>query len=348
MRASRLLLGVAVVTSFGVTACSSVAQTSGTQTLNVVVQGSSAATCSFQNDTVHEQGHFPGSLTVARSHNDLQADCTGDGNRHVTFVVPASITKASPVSGVMNSMLPATSYDAATGGVYAYPDPVTVDFREIGEGANTTSDAMAPSDVTRVEMRGPTAAVTPVKMQPIVDGTTTTHTTTTTTRTKTYKAPVTSKTHTTTTVKAVPGEKMQPVASPEDKMGADPHKAKAAAKAKAEAVKKAKEAAAAKKREAADAAAAAKKAAEDAKAAADTVPVIPATPAPAAPEPAATTTTTTTTVAPAPVAPVPSADTAPTGGTTPPSSTTTTTTTAPAAVAPAPGGSDMDKYLKGQ
>ncbi len=323
MRASRLLLSVAVVTGFGMSACASVAQTSGTQTVNVQVAGASSATCTFKNDTVSEKGQFPGKLTLARSRNDVQADCTGDNNRHVAFVVPASISPAGPINGVTNSVLPATAYDTATGGVYAYPDPLTVDFRDIGETSDA-SDALNPSDANAIETAAPltVTADSHTKMQPVLEDASV----------KTASA----------TVSSASASKMKPVASPEDKMGAEPGKVKAKERAKAEAAKRAKEEAAAKKRQAAEDAAAAKRAAAEAAAAAAAAPAS----APTVAEPATTTTTTTTTT-PAAVAPVPSADTPPAEAL---PGAATATPPAPTPITPAPSGTntDIDKYLEGQ
>lgn len=326
MRASRLLLSVAVVTGFGMSACASVAQTSGTQTVNVQVAGATSATCTFKNDTVSEKGQFPGKLTLARSRNDVQADCTGDNNRHVAFVVPASISPAGPMNGVTNSVLPATAYDAATGGVYAYPDPLTVDFRDIGETSDA-SDALNPSDANAIETAAPltVTAASHAKMQPVLED-----------------APVKTAS---ATVSSASASKMKPVASPEDKMGAEPGKVKAKERAKAEAAKRAKEEAAAKKRQAAEDAAAAKRAAAEAAAAAAAAPApVTETIAPTVAEPA---TTTTTTTAPAAIAPVPSTDTPPAEAL---PNATTATPPAPTPITPAPAGtnSDIDKYLEGQ
>ncbi len=353
MRAGKLVLGLAFVTALG--GCGTIVD-GGSQKVNVIVKGSPGAFCSFTNKSYRNEGQFPNTVVLQRAREDLMADCTGEQNRHVSFIVPSHLTGKGTAGNIVTGLIPGTAYDAATGGMWAYPDPIIVDFREIGEGpkpawpADTVDDQI---DRTRVG----TADITPpkpVRMQPVMDDELNP-------ALGMREAPkpaiidavriAVDKQPPATAKPAVTG-KAKPVISPEDAMGLEPGKVKAkeeaAAKAKVEAAEKKKAAAAAKKREAAakkKAETEAKKAAEEAaKALPETPATPPAEPAAKAAEPAAAATPAEPAATPSEPAPQP----APVVNEVPPAepqaSTTTTTTTTTVPVAPK---SDIDKYLEG-
>jgi hypothetical protein len=353
MRANRLFLGLALAATTGISACGTIID-GGTQIVDVVVKGSPTAYCEFTTMHFRNAASFPNKMTIERSREALHADCRGEQNRHVAFDIPSRMTAAGSVGNVPTGVAPGMGYDAMTGGMWEYPNPIIVDFREVGESAKPEwpenkadeNDAAARIGTATI------AAPQPVRMQPVMDEDVNPAMSMAPGR---LSAPVVHATTVVTTTSApqsvVTRSMMAPVTSPEDKMGLEPGQVKAQAdarrKAKEEAARKAKEDADAKKRADAEA----KKAAEEAK----------MTPAPASPEPAATTpaatlpettstppadapatttTTTTTTTAPAPEAPA--------AEPVPATTTTTTTTTTPAPASEAPKDDDINKYLQGQ
>lgn len=358
MRGRSLFMGLALLTTTALGACGTVVD-GGSQTVDVVVKGSPSAYCTFTTSKFRNSATFPNKLTIERSKENLHADCQGEQNRKVVFDVPPRMTANGSLGNIVYGVLPGMAYDSATGGMWEYPNPLVVDFREIGSGASVDwPDNKADADLNAdTKGNAPIPAPQPLHMQPVMDEDLNP-------AAPVIKAPapvslaplkansapevidpVSIAVKNKASATAV-GGKMKPVSSPED----DP----AVMKAKAEAEAKKKAAAAAEaKRKAAEKEAAKKKAAEEAKkAAADAeaakaqaattapTPMLPETTTPA-PGEAATTTTTTTVVTPAPA---PAATPAAPAPATTQSTTTTTTTTAPAE----PAKDDMDKYLQGQ
>ncbi|MCB1538230.1 MAG: hypothetical protein KDJ49_04540, partial [Alphaproteobacteria bacterium] len=312
------MTGLALVSAAALAGCGTIMD-GGTQKVDVVVRGSPAAHCEFTTGEYRNAGQFPGSVVLERAHKDLQADCYGTQNRHVTFIVPSRTTGKGTWGNTLFGILPGASYDAASGAMWGYPNPIIVDFREIGEGAKPewpTANVDNQVDAARVgtaQIQTPK----PVRMQPIMDSDLNPALTARETAPKVQTvdtvslpiqnpqpaaaAPMAVTTVKTTTTTAS-GAKMKPVLSPEDSMGADPAKIKAQEaakrKAKEDAARKAKADAEAKKRAALEAKAKAAKAKAEAQAAAKTpVQTLPeTTETPPSASDAATTTTTTTTV----------------------------------------------------
>lgn len=350
MRGNRLILGLSVSLVAMLSACGSYTHGSS-QDVDVIVKGSPNAYCEFTTDKTRNAGHFPNKMTIERSHKPLHADCTGEQNLHTEFDIESKATASGTAGNVPLGIFVPAGYDAATGGLWAYPDPIIVDFRVVqtdppNKGPNwPANNADTQIDATRIGTADiPPPA--PVRMQPVMDEDLN--------PALSARTPIVVKkveivdaarlavdqgaqpvavTTTTTTTTTTTSAKMAPIASPEDKMGIDPGKVKAkeAAKKKAaaEAKRKAKEEAAAKERAEAEAKAAAEKAAT----LPETTTPPPATePAPVAAEPAPGTATEDTATAPTPT-PVPADEPAKTEG-------DTGTPDAPQ--------SDVDNYLKGQ
>ncbi|HEY8963295.1 MAG TPA: hypothetical protein VIN59_02405 [Alphaproteobacteria bacterium] len=368
MRANAFVLGSVAILSLGLSACGTIMD-GGSQTVDVVVKGSPSAFCEFSTSVFKNAATFPNKMIVERSRENLVAECRGEQNKYIKFEIPSVLTASGTVGNVATGVVPGVAYDAASGGMWAYPDPIIVDFRKNYAKADTkpawpgeTVDDQV--DATRIGTAN-IVAPTPVRMQPILDeqlnpALPATHAPMAkkevidAVRLATDKQPAAVKVETTTTTATATPTKitpMKPIVSPED----DPAVQKAKAEAKAKAAAEAKKKAAAKKKaeeeakakKAADEAAA--KAEADAKAAADAAAASAAQAAPVVePAPGATTTTTTTTTTTEP---------APTGLTTPSTTpdastttTTTTTTTEPAPTEPAPPkeGESVDQieYLK--
>jgi len=335
MRAYGYVLGMALMASAALAGCS--AMTGGSQTVDVTVKGAPTAFCQFSTSTMRHSGTYPDKLTLDRSGEPLQVECRDDKNLYKKFEVTPTSEPAA--AGGFLAGIGATNATS-----FAYPNPIVIDFEAIDDAAAIPAQPVEAVEASVVE-----------HMQPVVDD-------------NAAAAPVAKKAkkgkaakHADKHVAAKPivDEKtasseapsgkgqMQPVASPEDKMGANPKKVKAEAaakaKAKEEAKRKAKEEAAAKKAAAAEA-----KAQAAAAAAATTTPAAPidavTTPATAAP---AATTATPATVAPATAAP---AATLPVDPALAPAEPVAPAAAPTSSAAPAAGTEkiDADKYLTGK
>src|SRR6187402_3884522 len=167
MRSNRLLLSAALISMGALSACGTI-MNGGDQTVDVVVKGSPTAFCEFTTPHFRNEGHFPNKLVLERSRDDLKADCKGEQNRHVSFVVPTRLTTEGTVGNIPTGVVPGAAYDLGTGGSWAYPDPIIVDFRTVGDGPKPEW----PGDVTVDKERVGTAniaAPTPVRMRPVMD-----------------------------------------------------------------------------------------------------------------------------------------------------------------------------------
>lgn len=310
MRANRLILGAAVVSVAALGACGTVTQ-GGTQTVDVVVKGSPSAWCEFSTPHFRNTGTFPNKVTLERSKDDLTAECKGEQNLYKKFVIPTRPIDRVAVGNAPTAFI-GQAYDAGTGAMWEYPDPLIVDFRNADEGEGPKP--AWPGEVTDQTRIGtaPIAPPMPVRMQPVMDedlnpammtepgqsgGTEVIDAV----RLAVDGQPI-AVTKTTTTVPAgkPAAARMKPIVSPEDDPAVLKAKQEARAKAAAEAKRKAaaakaaaEEKAAAEKaaKEAAEAEAAAARAAEEAKeaaAAAEAAAASSATAAPATETPAET------------------------------------------------------------
>lgn len=373
MRSNGFVLGSVAFVTLALSACGTIVN-GGSQTVDVIVKGSPSAHCEFTTSKFRNAGTYPNKMTIERSHENLTAECRGEQNRFTKFEVPSVMTASGTIGNVPNGAIPGISYDAMSGGLWTYPDPIIVDFRQDYTAADKkpawpTDTVDSDIDTTRVGTAN-IAAPKPVRMQPVLDeqlnpALPATHAPVAKTeiidavRLATDNPAPVARVDTVTTTTApsatmAPAKitPMKPIISSED----DPEvmKAKAEAKRKAAAQAKAKKEAEAKKRaeeeaaakaaaEAAEAAAAAEKAAAEAAEAARAAEAAAAAQQ-AAPAPAAET---------APTTSVP-----PSGGTLPETTATPPAEPAPAAQTPAATepeagpveGESVDKkqYLEGQ
>jgi len=278
MRSKAFLLAF---TALSLSACGSIMNGS-TQTVDVVVKGSANAYCEFTTSRFKNAGTFPNKMTLERSRENLIAKCQGEQNKTTTFEIPSTMTASGTLGNAPTGVIPGITYDASSGGLWTYPDPIIVDFRanplDKKEVAWPENTADAQVDATRIG----TAAImapAPVRMQPIQDdqlnpALPATHAPLAKTEVidavrlatdKQAAAPAVVKvetTTTTTTATAAPAKitPMKPIISPED----DPAVLKARQEAKAKAAAEAKRKAAEKKKAEEAAAAAAEKAAAEA------------------------------------------------------------------------------------
>lgn len=348
---TKILLGMATVMLAG---CGTLAN-GGTQTVDVVVKGSPTAFCNFSTSVFRNSGHFPNKVVLERSREPLQAECHGEQNLYKKFEIrPTAQPEATAGNVVNGTTFLGLSYDTLSGGAWAYPDPLIVDFRAVSSGPKEGNWPENTAD-------GPPAAIeapTPVRMTPVVDEQ----------LNPSLGQRATAKPQIVDAVriasenpKTAASSKMNPIVSPEDDPAVQKAKAEAKAKEAAAAKKKAeakKKAAAAAKKKAAEAAAK-KKAEEEAKAetlpeAKEEAPTETTSPAAAPAEPAKTETPQPSTMAPTvppatPPSPPPAVPpAAPTPAAPAPSAPKAQENAAPAAKAEAGAESvDVDKYLTG-
>lgn len=259
MRGTRFVLALSV--SALLAGCGTLVN-GGSQTVDVIVKGTPNAYCDFTTSVTRNAGTFPNKLNVERSKEPLKADCRGEQNLTKVFIIEPKLTAAGTVGNIPTGILPGVGYDAASGGMWAYPDPIILDFRVIGKGPEPkwpadkadAADAEANARMGTADITPPT----PIHMQPIMDDQLNPALDTQTPATAKPEvidavrlavdhekpavvAPYAAKKSSTAAPVVKSSSKMKPIASPED----DPavQKAKAAEKAKAEAEAKRKAAA---------------------------------------------------------------------------------------------------------
>ncbi len=120
----------------GLSACSTVVNQSS-QPVDVVVRGSRYADCSLYTKNYRNTFRAPGKVVLERSRYDLNVDCLGEEGRRTKFSLSPGMTKETAYN-VSNGVVPGGAYDALSGGMWAYPDPIIVDFR-------TTDDVPQPA-----------------------------------------------------------------------------------------------------------------------------------------------------------------------------------------------------------
>lgn len=282
------LLSASMLATLGLTACAS-AINGGSQRTEVVVRGSGKAYCEFYNDNFRNAGHFPNTVTLERSRQDLTADCVGEEGRKIKFNVPSTLNNAGTAGNVTTGVVPGVAYDAAMGSIWSYPDPIIVDFRQVGtaeqpewpegEEANR-KDRRAFFEGVKSDLKADAKATPKAGMQPVLD-------LDPAVPARTKAKPVVVETISLSAQEPKAGEVVmvvaeqdrslvEPIISPEDHMGLHPARVKAERDAKAKAARdakaakeaEAKAAKAAKDAERAEAAAQAKRAADQAAAAA--------------------------------------------------------------------------------
>ncbi len=97
-----------------------------TQDVTIVTPGASESRCTADNGLKYP---FRGGETVdiQRSRKPLVIECYGSGNRYIRKVVESEHNKTA-IANVTNAVVPGTTYDSFSGGLYEYPSVITVDF----------------------------------------------------------------------------------------------------------------------------------------------------------------------------------------------------------------------------
>lgn len=131
----RILPLFLVSAMLGLSACSTVVNQSS-QPVEVVVRGSRYADCTLYTKNFRNTFRAPGKALLERSRYDLNVDCIGENFLRTKFSLSPTMTKETAYN-VSNGLVPGGAYDALSGGMWAYPDPIIVDFR-------TTDDVPVP------------------------------------------------------------------------------------------------------------------------------------------------------------------------------------------------------------
>lgn len=106
-------------------ACGTIAE-GQTQDVTLRTPGASEAKCTLDNGLRYPI-YKDQTIQIMRSFHPMVVDCYAVGNRHKTITIPAGPNPWS-AANVANGVVPGTAYDAASMGLYTYPDVITVDF----------------------------------------------------------------------------------------------------------------------------------------------------------------------------------------------------------------------------
>lgn len=108
-----------------VTGCASIID-GPTQNVTLRTPGATEAECHLTNG-VKYRIKTDETVRIMRSKRDLVADCYASGNRHKQIVIPSDLN-AWGLTNVSNGVVPGGTYDHYSGGLYTYPEIITVDF----------------------------------------------------------------------------------------------------------------------------------------------------------------------------------------------------------------------------
>ena len=108
-----------------VTGCASIID-GPTQNVTLHTPGATEAECILTNG-VKYRVQTGETVRIMRSRRDLVVDCYASGDRHKQLVIPSDVN-AWGLTNVSNGVVPGTTYDHYSGGLYTYPREITVDF----------------------------------------------------------------------------------------------------------------------------------------------------------------------------------------------------------------------------
>ena len=123
MRTLKILPALAAL--FLVSGCASIID-GPTQNVTLRTPGATEAECMLTNGVKYKI-QTDETVRIMRSHRDLVADCYASGNRHKQIVIESTFNGWG-AANVTNGVAPGTTYDHLSGGLYVYPDVITVDF----------------------------------------------------------------------------------------------------------------------------------------------------------------------------------------------------------------------------
>ena len=106
-------------------ACGTMAE-GQTQDITLRTPGASIARCTLDTGLRYPIEKDE-TIQIMRSFHAMEVECFANGNRRKTMTVAAGPNPWS-AANVANAVVPGTAYDAASMGLYTYPDVITVDF----------------------------------------------------------------------------------------------------------------------------------------------------------------------------------------------------------------------------
>ncbi len=112
-------------TALALGACGTMAE-GQTQDVTLHTPGASEARCILDNGLRYPI-HTGETIQIMRSFHAMEVDCYAVGNRHKKITISPGPNPWS-AANVANGVVPGTAYDAASMGLYTYPDIITVDF----------------------------------------------------------------------------------------------------------------------------------------------------------------------------------------------------------------------------
>lgn len=146
MKLSKSLFAVvsSIAVAAGIAACATIVD--GTQQeVKFEVRGTDRAKCVVYNEDYKYNVYAPAEVTLERSRKDLDADCSGEGGRHIKFVIPSYQGGSGAVAlNVSNGIIPGTAIDVVDGAYFNFPNPVIIDF--------DVEDGYRASEVTEVQV----------------------------------------------------------------------------------------------------------------------------------------------------------------------------------------------------
>lgn len=99
------------------------------QDVRLVTPGATEARCSLDNG-VRYQATTGDTVTIMRTPHDLVAECYASGNRYKKVVFERTLNGWS-AGNVVTGVVPGLAYDHISGGLYDYPDTLSVDFTNV-------------------------------------------------------------------------------------------------------------------------------------------------------------------------------------------------------------------------
>lgn len=127
MRQSRTIISLSAVLLLG--ACGTLMEGQG-QEIRLVTPGATEAECALDNGVryVVTTGE---TVTIMRTSKDLVAECYASGNRYKKVVFERMLNGWA-AGNVVTGVLPGLAYDHISGGLYGYPDTLSIDFTHVG------------------------------------------------------------------------------------------------------------------------------------------------------------------------------------------------------------------------
>jgi hypothetical protein len=107
-------------------ACGTLAE-GQTQDITLRTPGATEAKCMLDNGLRYSINTGE-TIQIMRSFHAMEVECYAIGNRYKKLTIPAGPNPWS-AANVTNGVVPGTAYDAASMGLYTYPEIITVDFR---------------------------------------------------------------------------------------------------------------------------------------------------------------------------------------------------------------------------